>query len=165
MLSSSYCFTAFVLCNEWLILWPLLIFIMLSFLNIKSTAMTSFLYKFIPFFLQWEMIYMYRGIKRNLKLYALTILTPYRCNVVSGKWTLTIVSKTNIPNLLHGVNEFVQANIRAFLVIYKNKIFECVTVTYTERKKKRILDFQNVGFIMSTNFILLTAIYIHLFRQ
>ena len=32
-------------------------------------------------------------------------------------------------------------------------------------KRNAYFDFQNVGFIMSTNFVLLTAIYTHLYRQ
>ena len=32
-------------------------------------------------------------------------------------------------------------------------------------KRNAYFDFQNVGFIMSTNFVLFTAIYPHLYRQ
>ena len=41
----------------------------------------------------------------------------------------------------------------------------CALQTILKGKRNAYFDFQNAGFIMSTNLVLLTAIYTHLYRQ
>ena len=72
-----------------------------------------------------------------------------------------------IKKMKRGWKENSNIEKKTYIYIFENYFFSeiCVHELYWKEKKTAYFDFQNVGFITSTNFVLLTAIYTHLYWQ